>query len=407
MSEKSNAVDVVVVGGGMAGATLCCALAQTSLKVILIESGHMPKWNVDQYDLRISAINLASENIFRSLNIWTNIRERRISEFHDIETWDENSNSRIVFRAAEAGLRHLGHIIENNSITQALHKKLAQQKVQLHYGVSIDGFHYENGNIIISADDGHKFQARLLVGADGALSRVRELAGIDVDQHSYHQRSIVAHVTTESSNRQTAYQRFLSTGPLAFLPLSEKRSSIVWSTDEQLAENLVQLSSHEFQKQLETAFQNRLGNITSSSHRACFSISHRHAKTYVNHRLALIGDAAHTAHPLAGLGANQGLADAATLAEIIISSIKQERDFGKQGALRRYERWRRGENQLILNVLDGLHYVFQNSHPTIARLRYLGLNLTNRITPLKTFLIERAVGLKGDLPKMAKSSFPS
>ena len=405
MNRTTDRVDVVVAGAGMVGATLSCALAAAGLDVSVIESGPAPQWDGENYDLRVSAINLASQNILMALGVWPAIRQKRISPFDDIETWDEGSTGRIFFSAADAGLRHLGHIIENNAIAVALHEKLQQQeRARVHYGLSVDQCQSDDEEIVVTTHKGRVFRARLLVGADGALSRVRELAGIGLHQRPYRHTAIVAHVATEKSHRQAAYQRFLWSGPLAFLPLADQRSSIVWSADANLAEELIQLPDDVFQRRLEIAFQNRLGNITSVSHRERFALVHRHVERYVSHRVVLVGDAAHTVHPLAGLGANQGLADAATLVEVLIDSANRERDFGGQVTLRRYERWRRGENQLILNTLDGLYHLFGSSHPMITNIRGLGLNLTNRITPLKMMFLRRATGLSGDLPQMAKPS---
>jgi 2-octaprenylphenol hydroxylase len=405
VNRKADQVDVVVAGAGMAGATLSCALATAGLNVSLVESGPAPQWNRENYDLRVSAINLASQNILMALGVWPAIQQKRVSPFDDIEVWDENSTGRIFFSAADAGLRHLGHIIENTAISAALHEKFEQQeRAQMHYGLSIDQFQSEEDEIFVTTHKGQVFRARLLVGADGALSRVRELANINLYQYSYRHAAIVGHVVTEKSHRQTAYQRFLSSGPLAFLPLADQRSSIVWSADISLAEEILQLPDNEFQQRLENAFQNRLGHITSVSHRQKFALFHRHAKRYIGNRIALVGDAAHTVHPLAGLGANQGLVDAATLAEVLIDSANREHDLGSQGTLRRYERWRRSENQLVLNTLDGLYHMFGSGHPMITNIRGLGLNMTNRMTPLKMMLLRRATGLSGDLPQMAKPS---
>ena len=404
MNRQPPEVDVIVTGAGMAGATLACALASEGLKVIILESGKMPEWNFNRYDLRVSAINLASQNTLMALGIWPKIVAMRTSPFYEIEVWDEHNDGRVLFRAVEAGLHNLGHVVENSVVLLALREKLAQQKVQVHYGATVEKFDHNEEKIIVRATNGCSFQAKLLVGADGTHSCVRKLANITVDQRPYFQKAIVAQVTTEKPNKQIAYQRFLSTGPLAFLPITNNQSSIVWSTDERISDDLIRLPDNEFRQQLETAFQNRLGSIISVTQRERFSVSSRHAKTYIGPRVALIGDAAHTVHPLAGLGANQGILDAATLAELVIENVQHQLDFGSRSMLRRYERWRRTENQLILDTLDGLYYWFRARNPTITRLRSLGLNITNNITPIRMLFLKRAVGLTGELPKIAKSA---
>jgi len=403
VNRTADRVDVVVAGAGMAGAALSCALAAAGLNVNVIESGPAPQWNSEHYDLRVRAINLASQNILMALGVWPAIQKKRISPFDDIETWDEGSTGRIFFSAADAGLRHLGHIIENNAIPVALHEKLQhQERAQVHYGLSIDQCQIDDKEIVVTTHKGRVFRARLLVGADGALSRVRELAGIGLHQRPYGHTAIVGHVVTEKSHRQAAYQRFLSSGPLAFLPLADQRSSIVWSADTNLAEELLQLPDDEFQRRLEIGYENRLGHITSVSHRERFALVHRHVERYVSHRIVLVGDAAHTVHPLAGLGANQGLVDAATLAEVLIDSANRERDFGGQVTLRRYERWRRGENALVLQVMDGFHALFGSEDLAITELRGMGLKLTDQAPLLKNALMQHAIGLAGDIPRLAR-----
>ena len=249
MNRTADRVDVVIAGAGMAGATLSCALAASGLDVGLVESGPAPQWNVEKYDLRVSAINLASQNILMALGVWPAIQKKRISPFEDIETWDEGSTGRIFFSAADAGLRHLGHIIENNAIAVALHEKLQQQeRARVHYGLSVDQCQSDDEEIVVTTYKGRVFRARLLVGADGALLQVRKLANIGLYQRPYRHTAIVGHVVTEKSHRQAAYQRFLSTGPLAFLPLADQRSSIVWSADTNLAEELLELPNDEFQR---------------------------------------------------------------------------------------------------------------------------------------------------------------
>ena len=403
MIQTHSQVDVVVAGAGMSGATLACALTTAGLRVAVIESRKAPTWNSKEYDLRVSAINLASENILATVGVWLGIQRKRVSLFHQIETWDESSLGKISFDAADAGLSHLGHIIENTVMTAALHEKLGQLGViNLHYGTSVDQWTTDDGQVMVTTDKGQVIESRLLVGADGALSHVRETAGIGLRKRPYRHTAIVANVTTEKSHHQTARQRFLSTGPLAFLPLADGRSSIVWSADSCLVEKLAESSDDSFRKQLATAFGDRLGTIDSVSRRLSFPLVRRHADQYIDKRVALIGDAAHTVHPLAGLGANQGIADAATLGEVLIDSVNRGRDIGGQQTLRRYERWRRGENQLVLDTLDGLYHLFGTTHPLVTSLRGLGLNLTDRVRPIKNVFLRRATGLSGDLPRMAK-----
>ena len=345
MNQLFQKVDVVVIGAGIAGATLSCILAASGLRVVILEAGQMPKWDVNRYDLRVSALNLASKNTLIALGVWSQVETMRAYPFHDIEVWDQNSPGRVLFRSSDAGLQNLGHIVENSAVILALHEKLSKEEVEIHYDLTVDKLYHNDKDIIVSTTDGLQFRAKLLVGADGTSSRVRELTDITIDQSSYSQDAIVAQVTTQKSNKQTAYQRFLSTGPLAFLPITDKVSSIVWSTDRRTSDHLIKLPDDKFKRELETAYQNRLGSIASISRRERFSVSSRHAKTYIGPRGALIGDAAHTVHPLAGLGGNQGIIDAAALAELVAHSINQNIDFGSRSTLRRYERWRKTEYQ--------------------------------------------------------------
>ena len=397
--------DVVVAGAGMIGCTCAVAMARSSLRVALVDPGPINFNHSHPNGIRVSAVNLASENILRALGAWSVLKAQSLSPFRQIDVWDAGSPGQITFRAADAGLAHLGHIIENEAITTALTTRLSQLgNVSCFAGDSIETFESDHDGISIVLASKQNINAKLLVGADGAESRVRSLANISVEKTPYNHQAIVATVSTELPHRETARQRFLATGPLAFLPLQDGRSSIVWSCSPQRFDELNGLDDVTFSTALTEAFENRLGMITLTSNRTSFPLIKQHANQYIAPRIVLVGDAAHTVHPLAGLGANQGLLDAATLAEVLIDSANRERDFGGQVTLRRYERWRRGENQLVLNTLDGLYHLFGSGHPMIAYVRGLGLNMTNRITPLKMMLLRRATGLSGDLPQMAKHS---
>ncbi len=242
-----------------------------------------------------------------------------------------------------------------------------------------------------------------MVGADGADSRVRALAGIDEHRREYDQEAVVATVTTERSNPAIAWQRFLTTGPLAFLPLADGRSSIVWSTGPAEAARLVELPEDEFRAVLGEAFEHRLGAVTAVGRRARFTLRRAHAARYVGPRLALVGDAAHVVHPLAGQGVNLGLLDAATLAEVLLQGRARGCDLGALALLRRYERWRKGENLAMLAALDGLKRLFGASAPPLRWARSAGLSLVDRFPPAKRFFMRRAMGLEGDLPAAARA----
>jgi 2-octaprenylphenol hydroxylase len=252
-------------------------------------------------------------------------------------------------------------------------------------------------------DDGREFPTRLLVGADGAQSKVRQLAGIDTRGWNYEQKAVVGNVRTAEPHQATAWQRFLPTGPLAFLPLQDGRCSIVWSTTPEQVDALLALDDAAFAEALAEAFDRRLGEIIEVGPRGAFPLRLQHTRDYVKPGLALIGDAAHVVHPLAGQGVNLGLLDAATLAEVILDAITAGQEIGAFRVLRRYERWRKGDNLLMLGVMDGFKRLFSNPLPPVQLLRNLGLNLTDAAGPLKNLIARRAMGLEGDLPRLARA----
>ena len=253
-------------------------------------------------------------------------------------------------------------------------------------------------------NDGREFTTRLLVGADGAQSKVRQLAGIDTGGWKYDQKAVVANVRTAEPHQETAWQRFLPTGPLAFLPLHDGRCSIVWSTTPEQADALLALDEYAFRPRRWRKHSNcGWARSFEVGPRGAFPLRLQHAHAYVKAGIALIGDAAHVVHPLAGQGVNLGLLDAATLAEVIADAIADYRDFASLKALRRYERWRKGDNLLMLGVMDGLKRLFGISLPPVPLLRNIGLNLTDAAGPLKNMIIRRAMGLVGDLPRLARA----
>ena len=399
---RSHDYDALIVGAGMIGSACALALAQKGLRVIVFDksAAHQDALLEPQ---RVSAINQASENILRNLNVWAGIAVSRPQPFERIEVWDAGNTGTISFDAANMGLAHLGHIVRNNTVSSALHQALTVEPgASLRFGDTPVAITSSGSSIAVEFERGETISARLLIGADGANSRIRKLADITHQESAYDHTAIVATVTPEAPHDSCARQRFLSSGPLAFLPLPDNECSIVWSAHTDRAEELLALDDYAFSLELANAFENHLGDIRKISARAGFPLVRRHATDYIGDRIALVGDAAHTVHPLAGLGANQGFADAAALTEVVTGAFSQNRDPASRSVLRRYERWRRGENALVLKVMDGFHGLFSTQNPALSNLRGVGLDLTDRIPFIKEKFIRYAAGLEGDLPELAR-----
>lgn len=275
-------------------------------------------------------------------------------------------------------------------------------KVKLIHPAKAEALTLEDAGATLLLDGGQRLSARLVVAADGAGSATRALAGIEVESSLYGQRAVVAHVRTEQPHRDTAWQRFLPTGPVAFLPLADGRVSVVWSADEVEAERILKLDDAGFCAALTQASEAKLGQVRSTTRRLAFPLQRLHAREYVRPRFALAGDAAHALHPLAGQGVNLGLLDAAALAEVIMEAQRKGRDVGDLGVLRRYERWRKGENLAMIFALDAFKRLFSNDNAGVSRLRNAGLRAVDRFTPLKHAFVRRAMGLSGDLPVLAR-----
>jgi 2-octaprenylphenol hydroxylase len=402
--NTSQEFDVVIMGGGMVGAAFACALADSPLKVALIE-GHAPdtQWPKEQYDVRTSALSRASQRILESLLVWPAIEAMRACAYTDMQVWDASGNGVIHFDCADIGEPSLGHIVENGVIQAALYKRLSEiHNLTVFCPATPRALIKALNGYLFKLDQGITLHTKLVVAADGSRSWVRRQAGIEAQTHDYEQTAVVTTVKTAKHHRYTAWQVFLPDGPLAFLPLTEGYSSIVWSTGAQRAADLIAMSDDNFKSELQTAFANTLGEITYVGERAAFPLRSLHAKQYVKPGLALIGDAAHTIHPLAGQGVNLGFADAACLAQVILEAAKQGKDIGALSVLRRYERWRKGDNLSMLTAMGAFRYLFGDDSAVIRLGRNLGLNLTNRMTPAKNFFIRYAMGLVGDLPKLAR-----
>lgn len=396
--------DVIIVGSGLAGATIASLLAGQGFRCVLLEE----LTNETRYgrtDPRALAITRASENILRNAKAWEYIPQDRTGYFRKMHVWDENGPGDIEFDSAELCESTLGYIIEQTVLEQALHLVNNQSTlINLLQPAIVSELKIDDSLVHVRLADGTELTSHLVVGADGARSRLRTLAGIACPTHDYQQRAVACIVRTEKAHGAVARQRFLTTGPLAFLPMADSHQcGIVWSTTPDHAESLIEIDEHEFNDALAKAFSRTLGKIVASGPRSCFPLQHAQAEHYCLSRLALIGDAAHTVHPLAGQGANMGLLDAAALAEVLIEARMKNKDIGAYNVLRRYERWRRGENFLMLKVLQGLRSMFESKLVSVRHLRNIGLDLTDMLTPVKYSIMRQAMGLTGDLPVFARN----
>lgn len=406
--------DIVIVGGGIVGATAALALAKnTALTILVVEANAPPVYQKKEaYDYRVSAISLAAKNIFKQLDVWEAIQAKRISLYRQMQVWDAMGQGEIHFDCAELHATALGYIIEDNVIRTSLLEKFSlYQTIHFLSSTKLVSLCVTDNAVKLITADQQVLHAQLVIAADGANSWVREQAGIELKSWDYEQTALVATVRTELMHQATARQRFLTTGPLAFLPLSDPNlCSIVWSTSHAEAKNLLALDRKEFCRVLAEAFGYRLGKIDfplSHSHLQgnnnvfSFPLRMRHAKKYVKSSIVLIGDAAHTIHPLAGQGVNLGLLDAACLAEVVTAALEKQRHFFSLATLRRYERWRKGDTLLMLAMVEGLKHLFASKNHAIKNIRNAGLSVTNKTMFIKKFFANYALGKRGDLPKLA------
>lgn len=387
--------DIMIVGGGVVGLSLAVALGRENISVALIEAQQpLVDWPQDSVDMRVYAITRASERFFVELGVWDAIQQAGVSPFRDMHVWDAGGPGEIHFDAAELGQPCLGNIIEARVIIKALHAALEQlPSVQLFCPSTVKAFNATDDKQTVELDNGTVLTSDLMVGADGVDSRVRDFAGIHAQVSSYGQQALVAVIETELSHQETAWQRFLPTGPLAFLPLRDGRSSIVWSATSQYAENLMTLDEQQFCDHLANAFDHKLGNVVSSSERVLFPLHRQHVSHYVKPGIALVGDAAHVIHPLAGQGVNLGLSDVQELASVIRQAVEREHNPGGYAVLRRYERARRGDNLAMMTAMDGFKTLFGSTAPPVKWARNFGLNLVDAAKPIKNTIARDAMGL--------------
>lgn len=394
------------MGGGVVGAAAALAIAKNaSLTVAIIEAKENSFiWHAElDYDKRVSAISHASQRILQKINAWPSIKAKRMSPYTKMCVWDAVGQGEIFFDAAEVAANNLGYIIEDNVIRASLVEQFYQHtNIDYLNPIRILELNETTEIMTLISENNHIIQTKLLIAADGAESYLRKLKKIPLKTTDYDHTAIVTTVKSSKSHQQTAWQRFLPTGPLAFLPLNDVfYSSIVWSATPDYAQHLMSLDDESFKKTLSEAFNFTLGEVTDVSGRTAFPLQMRHANHYVQNRFALIGDAAHTLHPLAGQGVNLGLLDAAALSEVVLKAFENQRDFSSLATLRKYERWRKADTMAMLTMVGFLKQLFGSQQAAIKRIRNLGLTCANQLPWVKKFMMEYALGKRSNLPFLA------
>ncbi len=393
--------DVVIVGGGVTGLTLAARLLAMehaeALNITLLDAAPRPSFSVDDdVALRVSAIATGSAELLDSVGAWQHVVDSRASAYERMRVWDESdapgSDTALDFDAAEFAVPQLGFIVENVLLQHALLQQL--DDATLNFSCPIRSLRQVGRRYRLELEDDRKLLADLVVGADGARSFVRSAVGIGTSHWPYGQTAFVTHLEPEHAHEATAWQRFLAEGPLGILPLADGRVSVVWSTSPDKAEIALKADDKELGRLLSVASDYVLGELSVAGPRGAFALGAQHAENYVLPGIALVGDAAHAIHPLAGQGANLGLQDAAMLAEVLDAALAEGLHPGDRPVLRRYERARKGANATMLHFMTGLNRLFTTDSRLVAELRTAGMRLFNRSGPIRERAVKVALGVR-------------
>jgi 2-octaprenyl-6-methoxyphenol hydroxylase len=404
MTQANAKTDILIAGGGFAGLALAIALRQGSdgaLSVALVD----PAMSKAPGDPRASAIAAAARRLFETIGVWPAIADGAQPILDMVVTDSRLDHAMrptfLTFDGEIAPGEPFAHMIENGPMIAALLDKAREQGVDLR-PVAVTQFQHDPARVTSKFSDGTSLSARLLVAADGARSVIREQAGIAIHGWDYDQAGIVTTIAHERDHNGRAEEHFLPAGPFAILPLKGRRSSIVWTESKADAARIVALSDAEFLAELEQRFGLHLGDLAIAGPRRAFPLGLHVARSFIAERIALIGDAAHVIHPIAGQGLNMGLRDAAALAEAVIDSARLGIDVGAVSVLERYQRWRRFDTMAMGIATDSLNRLFSNNSDVLRLVRDMGLGIVDRMPNLKEFFIREAAGLTGDVPKLLK-----
>ncbi|WFC41135.1 UbiH/UbiF family hydroxylase [Pseudoxanthomonas sp. SE1] len=390
--KRRGQIDVAVVGGGVVGAACALVLAREGLQVTLVEGREPPRWSQDQPDLRVYAFAPDNAALLEEAGAWHAVRDARAQPYRRMRVWDAAGGDELQFDADALGRSQLGWIVENALLVDRLWAALPAAGVQVCCPARVDAMEQDEAGVTLMLDDGARVDARLAVAADGADSTLRRLAGLDVASHDYAQQGVVAFVQTQRPHEDTAWQRFLPTGPLAFLPFTDGRSSIVWTLPDAEAARVLALDDAAFGHELALAMGGQLGEVVVASARAAFPLRRQLAKDYVAGRVIVAGDAAHVVHPLAGQGVNLGLRDVAALRESVRDALARHADWSAPHRLERWARQRRSENATAAHAFDGINKVFSNDEMHLTLVRGPLLGLAGKVPPLVDFLWRHAAG---------------
>ncbi|MFY9178815.1 MAG: UbiH/UbiF/VisC/COQ6 family ubiquinone biosynthesis hydroxylase [Venatoribacter sp.] len=396
--------DVVIVGAGMVGESIALAIAKENagLSVAIVDPAYQQSepnmgTGINDYGLRVSALSAKSQAFLTQLGAWQRIPQDRLTPYTGMYVWDAQGTGVVQFDARDLHLPALGTIVENDQTQWALRQAVKEQSSIRSFAQKVRYIdnRQADGYTPVALENGEFLNAKLVIGADGALSRVRQWAGFATREWDYGHQAIVATVKVEQPNQATAWQRFRPEGPLAFLPMphSSQHCSIVWSTSPEEAEQVLALSDADFNQALTNAFEGKLGQVLESSKKASITLRQRHAKTYWKDGVVLAGDAAHSIHPLAGQGVNLGFKDAQTLAEEIVRGANSGLDIGGKDVLAAYQRRRQVDNLVTMASMEGFKQLFAAQNPLLRLARNQGMRLFDRVTPLKQQVVMKAMGL--------------
>ncbi|MBY5992732.1 FAD-dependent oxidoreductase [Ferrimonas balearica] len=384
--------DILIVGAGMVGAASACALAQKGFSVAIVEAQTPQPFAPEQpRDLRVSAISAASEQLLSQLGAWSAIDAMRTAPYQTLATW-EWQRSEVRFEASEIGCDHLGHIIENRVVQLGLWQAMAElDGITLLTGQGPDRIWQDEAGAYLQVGE-RRLQGRLLMGCDGARSRVRAATGIGLTGWQYRHHCLAVNITTEAPQQTITWQEFTPSGPRAFLPLAGHHGSLVWYDSPEKVAQLMRLEDGELKRAIQQAFPERLGAFEIDG-RGSFPLTRQHAQHYFDGRLVLLGDAAHTINPLAGQGVNLGFKDVATLAQVLVEAKDSGQSWDSEAVLMRYQTPRRRDNLLMQSTMDLFYTLFSNDRLPLKLARNLGLMAAQNAGPVKNQVMRYAMGL--------------